>query len=159
MSTAEWVKVSVMPTVQRIVCRIGGRILVGPSLCRNREYQEIAFGSVINIMKTASATRLCPGPLKTIVSRIITKLPSQIRRTRELIRPLVEERFAKMEQFGGKWDDGPSDMLMALMNEAQGPERTLEALTQRLLLLNFVSVHTTAFMFMHVLYRLMANPE
>jgi len=33
MSTAEWVKVPVMPTIQRIACRIGGRILVGPSLC------------------------------------------------------------------------------------------------------------------------------
>jgi len=155
----EWVTVPVMPTVQRIVSRISCRILVGPSLCRNREYQEIALGSAINIMKTAMAVQLCPGPLKTIVSRIVTNLPSQIRRTRELIRPLVEERFAKMEQMGGKWDDGPSDVLMGLMNEAQGPERTLEALTQRMLLVNVASIHTTSFTFMHILYRLMANPE
>ena len=33
MSTTEWVKVSVIPTIQRIACRIGGRIVVGPSLC------------------------------------------------------------------------------------------------------------------------------
>jgi hypothetical protein len=25
----------------------------------------------------------------------------------EFLRPLVEERFAKMEKFGEKWDDAP----------------------------------------------------
>ena len=78
------------------------------------------------------AVQLCPGPLKPyaqplllctiirlkqiirIVSRIVTKLPSQIRRTRELIRPIVEERFAKMEELGGKWDDGPVRPVLVL---------------------------------------------
>jgi len=88
--------------------------------------------SAINIIKTAMAVRWCPGPLKPyahplllctvirlkqiirIVSRIVTKLPFQIRRTRELIRPIVEERFAKMEVLGGKWDDGPVRHLVVL---------------------------------------------
>jgi len=105
----------------------------------------VALGSAINILKTAMVVQLCPRPLKLIVSRIVTKLPSEIRRTKELIRPIVEERLAKMEEFGGKWDDAPSDLLMGLINEAQGPEKTLEDLTQRLLVLNFGAVHTTAF--------------
>ncbi|KAH9954980.1 cytochrome P450 [Russula dissimulans] len=155
----EWVKVPVMPAIQRIVGRIGGRMLVGPSLCRNREYQEVALSSAINILKTAMLVQLCPRPLKLIVSRIVTKLPSEIRRTKELIRPIVEERLAKMEEFGGKWDDAPSDLLMGLINEAKGPAKTLEDLTQRLLVLNFGAVHTTAFTFVYLLYRLMANPE
>ena len=33
MYSAEWVKVSIMPTVQRIVCRASSRVLVGASLC------------------------------------------------------------------------------------------------------------------------------
>jgi hypothetical protein len=34
---------------------------------------------------------------------------------------------------------------MGLINEAKGPAKTLEDLTQRLLVLNFGAVHTTAF--------------
>src|ERR1700747_2301442 len=92
----------------------------------------MALGSAINIIRTAMAVRYCLGPLKwyahplllctiirleyiiRIVSRIVTKLPSQIRQTRELIRPLVEERFAKMEELGGKWDDAPVRPLVVL---------------------------------------------
>jgi hypothetical protein len=72
----------------------------------------------------------------------------------EFIRPLVEERFAKMEEFGEDWDDKPvrlstslnvnvivnaelqNDLLMWLMSEAKGVERTLERLARRMLLVN-----------------------
>jgi hypothetical protein len=37
-----------------------------------------------------------------------------------------------------------SDMLMWLMNEAKGVERSLEAWARRLLMLNFASIHSTA---------------
>jgi hypothetical protein len=38
---------------------------------------------------------------------MISDLPSQIRQQTELIRPIVEERFAKMEEYGEDWDDKP----------------------------------------------------
>jgi hypothetical protein len=80
----------------------------------------------------------------------------------ELIRPIVEERFAKMEEFGENWDDAPvrqnfsselvpihgigiqNDMLTMLMKEAKGVERSLEGLTRRLIVVNFASIHTTS---------------
>ena len=33
MSSVEWVKVSILPTVQRIICRTSSRVLVGAPLC------------------------------------------------------------------------------------------------------------------------------
>jgi len=42
-----------------------------------------------------------------IVARIFSKYPSQVRQTKEFIGPIVKERFAKMEEFGGAWDDAP----------------------------------------------------
>ena len=79
----------------------------------------------------------------------------------EFIRPLVEERFAKMQEFGETWDDAPvrcpdspdafihpkkaqNDLLMWLMNEAKGIERLLEGLARRLLLVNLASIHSTS---------------
>jgi hypothetical protein len=80
----------------------------------------------------------------------------------EFIRPIVEERFARMEEFGEDWDDKPvcrsapldvvvitnarvqNDMLMWLMSEAKGVERSLEGLARRLLVVNFAAIHTTS---------------
>ncbi len=42
----------------------------------------------------------------SIVSRMLSNLPSQIRQEIEFIRPMVEERFAKME-YGEDWEDKP----------------------------------------------------
>ena len=120
----------------------------------------------------------------------------------EFIRPIVKERSAKMKEFGENWDDAPvrqpilfefvlhysydgaqSDMLMGLMSEAKGVERSLEGWTRRLLGLEFASIHTTSIVscsarhfsrhhfivtysnysstqtFTQTLYRLLAHPE
>ena len=75
---------------------------------------------------------------------------------------MVEDRFARMEEFGDDWDDKPvrrfallnrnviiyvwvqNDLLMWLMSEAKGTERSLEKLARRLLVVNFAAVHTTS---------------
>ena len=75
---------------------------------------------------------------------------------------MVEDRFARMEEFGEDWDDKPvcrsallyvsviinagvqNDMLMWLMSEAKGVERSLEGLARRLLVVNFAAIHTTS---------------
>ena len=38
---------------------------------------------------------------------MIANPPSKIRQMVEFIRPLVEERLMKMEEFGETWDDAP----------------------------------------------------
>ncbi len=93
---------------------------------------------------------------------MLSSLPSQIRQEMDFIRPMVEERFAKMEEFGDDWEDKPvcppaslnanitinaevqNDMLMWLMNEAKGVERSLGGVARRLLMVNFAAVHTTS---------------
>ena len=40
----------------------------------------------------------------SIVARMLSNLPSQVRQEIEFIRPMVQERFAKMEEFGEEWD-------------------------------------------------------
>ena len=75
---------------------------------------------------------------------------------------MVEERFARMEEFGDDWDDKPvcppaflnanltinaeaqNDMLMWLMNEAKGAERSLGGLARRMLAVNIAAIHTTS---------------
>jgi len=64
-----------------------------------------------------------------------------------------------MEEYGDDWEDKPNDMLMWLMSEAKGVERSLEGVARRLLLINFASIHATSLTLTLVLYRLLANSE
>ncbi|KAH9970801.1 cytochrome P450 [Russula compacta] len=155
----EWSKVSILPTVQRIICRTSSRVFVGAPLCRNPEYLRLASGTSVNIMNAALIIGLFPKALKPLVARMVSKIPSQVRQTIKFIGPLIEERYAKMEELGERWENPPSDMLMWLMSEAKGVERSVEGLVRRMLLVNFTSIHTTSLTFTQVLYRLLANPE
>ena len=38
---------------------------------------------------------------------MLSNIPSQVQQEMEFIRPMVEERFARMEEFGEDWDDKP----------------------------------------------------
>jgi hypothetical protein len=38
---------------------------------------------------------------------MLSNLPAQIQKEIDFIRPIVEERFAKMEEYGEDWDDKP----------------------------------------------------
>jgi hypothetical protein len=95
---------------------------------------------------------------------MLSNLPSQIQQEIEFIRPMVEERFAKMEELGEEWDkpvcelillpycshcshcmvESQNDMLMWLMSEAKGVERSVEGVARRLLVINFAAIHSTS---------------
>ncbi|KAI9441477.1 cytochrome P450 [Lactarius indigo] len=157
----DWVKVPVLETMQRVVCATTNRVFVGAPLCRNQDYLTLNLDYAVNVMKFATIIGMFPKPLKPIVARLLSNLPSQVRQEMEFIRPMVEERFARMDEFGEDWDDKPvqNDMLMWLMSEAKGVERSLEGLAKRMLVVNFAAIHTTSTTFANVLYRLLSNPE
>jgi len=110
-------------------------------------------------MKLAYILSMFPKLLKPIVARMFSNIPFQVRQTMRFIEPMVKERFAKMDEFGEAWEDPPNDMLMWLMSEAKGVERSLEGLARRLLVVNFASIHTTSLVLTQVLCRLVSNPE
>ncbi|KAI9511491.1 cytochrome P450 [Russula earlei] len=148
-----WVKVPIVPTLQQVICRISNRIFVGAPLCRNRDYQALNMKFAINVMKFSMIIRI-------VVMRIISNLPSQVQQNMEFLRPLFEERIAKMGDLNqGGWDDRPNDMLMWLMSEAKGIEQSLEGVARRMFAVNFASIHTTSLTLTQVFYRLLANPQ
>jgi len=154
-----WVKVPIQETLERVICRATNRILVGVALCRDYDYQTLNSTFADNVVKFGMIISLSPKSLKPIVSRMISNIPSQIQKEIEFIRPMVEERFAKMKEYGDDWDDKPNDMVMWLMSEAKGTERSVEGVARRLLLINFASIHSMSLTFTQALYRLLANPE
>jgi cytochrome P450 len=154
----EWVKVPIVETIQRVICATSNRVFVGSPLCRDQEYQTLNLTYAVNIIKIATIISIFPKSLKPIVTRLISNIPSKIRQVTQFIRPIVEERLAKMEEFGEDWDDKPNDMLMWLMSEAKGEERSPESLARLLIGINFAAIHTTSLACTNLLYHLLSNP-
>jgi hypothetical protein len=140
----DWVKVPIVDTIQRVVCATSNRVFVGAPLCRNQDYLNLNLNFTLNVMKNAIILKMFPKLLRPIVARVTSTLPSQFRQQQEFVRAMVEERFARMEEFGENWDDKPNDMLMWLMSEAKGVERSVEGLARRLLVVNFAAIFTTS---------------
>ncbi|KAH9072143.1 cytochrome P450 [Lactarius deliciosus] len=140
----DWVKVPVLETVQRVVSATSNRIFVGSPLCRDQGYLKLNLNFAISVVKSAAIIGMFPKPLKPKWSTSSLWLRSVL---------------LEWKKFGDDWDDKPNDMLMWLMSEAKGAERTLESLATRMLVVNFVAIHTTSRAFTHVLYRLLSNPE
>jgi hypothetical protein len=55
-------------------------------------------------------------PHFSIVSRTLSNLPSKIQQEIKFIKPMVEERFAKLEEYGKDWDDKPVRWTIALIS-------------------------------------------
>lgn len=81
----------------------------------------------------------------------------------KFLAPIIEERFKKIEEYGKDYPDKPvrcirftesvgpyeslslkNDLLSWLMDEAEGEERTVKALTVRILTVNFAAIHTSS---------------
>ncbi|KAI9465950.1 cytochrome P450, partial [Lactarius psammicola] len=101
MQGDDWVKVPVVETMQRVICATTNRVFVGSSLCQDQDYLTLNFEHRGQCCQIRGNHRVVPKTSQTT---------------------MVEERFAKMEEFGDDWDDKPvqNDMLMWLMSEAKG---------------------------------------
>jgi hypothetical protein len=144
MWNADWVKVPIVDTMERVVCATSNRVFVGAPLCRNQDYLNLNLNFTLNVIKNATLLKMFPKFLRPIVARMTSNLPSQFRKQEEFVRAMVEERFERLEEFGEHWDDKPNDMLMWLMSEAEGVEKSLKGFARRLLMVNFAAIFTTS---------------
>ncbi|TDL22847.1 hypothetical protein BD410DRAFT_839535 [Rickenella mellea] len=94
-----------------------------------------------------------------IVGRLLSPIRSGVRRGLKHLRPAIEERLRKYEEFGQNYPDEPNDMLTWLMDEAEGDERELENLCLRMLAVNITAIHTTSMTFTHIMYHLASKPH
>ena len=62
-----------------------------------------------NIRSSPSLRR---GAHTSIVTRMLSNLPSQIQQEIEFVRPMIGERFAKMEEFGEDCDTPVREAIM-----------------------------------------------
>ncbi|KAN0126095.1 cytochrome P450 [Lactarius tabidus] len=150
----DWVKVPVVETIQHMICAATNRVFVGTPLCRDKDYQALNLNCIIDVVKVAAVLRIFPKPLKPIVARVISNLPSKFRQEMEFIRPLVEERLAKMEEFGEDWDGKPVRLSTPLDVNV-----IINAEEQNDMPMWLMTIRSTSVTITNALYDLLSNPE
>ncbi|KAJ3982871.1 cytochrome P450 [Lentinula detonsa] len=132
--TDSWTSFPAWLTGKHVVLRVINRLFVGPSLCKNAAYNEINDIYSDALVKTALIMGFTPGPLKPIVSKLLDSyIPKTLRRAMEHIGPLIEERLDQERMFGKDWPGKSNDLLTWLMEKAPESEKSLKAITIRLL--------------------------
>ncbi|EMD42271.1 hypothetical protein CERSUDRAFT_110800 [Gelatoporia subvermispora B] len=154
-----WVKVHAISTMADIVARASNRVFVGLPYCRNSKYLKLATNFTIDVMKGGVILNLTPSFLRSFVARHFVPTTRTNMLTSEIITPLIEERRRLQQEHGINWIDKPNDMLMWLMDEAEGNDTRIRNLIKMLLGINFAAIHTSSNSVTHALFHLAAQPE
>ncbi|CDO73010.1 hypothetical protein BN946_scf185007.g64 [Trametes cinnabarina] len=156
----EWLEVAVMPTLQQIIAQISSRVFVGPPLCRNQDYLNLAIAFTIDIIKDRTLVKLAPSFLKPLVGKLSNNVRRTLRQTIPHLKPIIDERWELMEKLGDDWTDKPNDMLQWVIDTSRTrKDNTYEAIARRILLVNFAAIHTSSNTISNVLYHLAERPE
>ncbi|EMD34612.1 hypothetical protein CERSUDRAFT_158140 [Gelatoporia subvermispora B] len=155
----EWIEVNALSVMAQIVARASNRIFVGLPHCRNAQYLKLAINFTRDVNKGRIILNMTPPFLRSIVARTLCPTSTTCKMTGRIIAPLVAERQQLQREYGANWVDKPNDMLMWLLDEAEGNETRLCHLMEMLLLINFAAIHTSSNSVTHALYHLAAQPE
>ncbi|KAF9237105.1 cytochrome P450 [Melanogaster broomeanus] len=151
----EWKSMPALHTVQKVVCRTSNRIFVGLPLCRNPDWVDHNIQFTLDVVKGGVIIALFPKFMAAFVARFMTSVPGSTRRGMKHLGPIIEERKKCLEEHGPAWADKPNDLLSWLMDEAKGPQCSIESLTRCILTVNFAAIHS----FTQALFNLAANPQ
>ncbi|KAI0368877.1 cytochrome P450 [Pilatotrama ljubarskyi] len=155
----EWVSVDVMKTTQRIIARASSRVFVGMPTCRDKEYLDLAVAFTIEVIKDKTIINFFPNFMKPLIGHLINNVSTAIKKTVKHLQPAIDERRAKMKEFGEDWPDKPHDMLQWVMEVAESRDNSYEAIAQRIMLVNFAAIHTSSNSITHAIYHLAEHPE
>ncbi|KAF7342895.1 Cytochrome P450 [Mycena sanguinolenta] len=155
----DWVAAPALATVLRVISRASNRLFVGLPLCRDPDYQMLTVNFAMGVMASAKKINLFPHFLKPFVGPWLTNLPRDLEHAKKHLVPVIEERLRLEEEHGPNWAERPNDLISWLLEYAKGEERTPHMLTQRMLMVNFVAIHTSANSFTQALFHLAQGPE
>lgn len=147
----EWKSLNVWDALLAIVPKITNRMMVGAPLCRDADFLGAMVGFTNDVVRNMIVLGFVPGPLKPLVGPLAGLANRwHYRRTARYTLPLVRQRLADMaRKDAGEAPDWvePNDYISWHIRLAQRDGRTDELdpvrVTQRILPLNFASIHTT----------------
>ncbi|KAJ7047698.1 cytochrome P450 [Mycena alexandri] len=159
VQSKEWLAVPAFDTMMQIVCRTSNRLFVGLPLCRDPDFIKLNVDYAMEVIIAGQMINMLPAFLRPTIGPLLSPRKKILRRASKHLTPVVAERLQKADELGDKYTDKPNDLISWLMDAAVGDERTVPALVQRVLFVNFAAIRTSTDTFTHVLYDLAAYPE
>ncbi|RPD64698.1 cytochrome P450 [Lentinus tigrinus ALCF2SS1-6] len=155
----EWISVNALQTILNIVARTSNRVFVGLAICRNQEYLNLAIRFTLDVVKDAFLVRNLPESMRASFSRYLGSGKRTARQAIPHLKPLLDDRRAKLIEHGDAYPGKPNDMLQWILEEAIPRSYTDVQIIERILLVNFAAIHTSSMSLSHALLDLAAYPE
>ncbi|KAI0804678.1 cytochrome P450 [Irpex lacteus] len=156
--TDQWTAIPAMAKLSQIVARVSSRIFVGTPICRNQEYLDVSIAYTLKVAVGGRLLSMFPSWFRGIAAKVIASRKQSLAVVLKHVGPTIVQRRRNMELYGKDWVERPNDMLQWLLDSPDGQAESVPDMAQRLLSLNFASIHTTSMTLTTALYRLAASP-
>ncbi|RDW83773.1 cytochrome P450 [Aspergillus mulundensis] len=164
--TAAAKEIGLLATCFKIVTRTANRVFAGADICRDEAFLEHLRRYSDAVSRAGIIIRLLPRWLRPVVAPVVTVwYRRDLAICREICVPVIHRRVQETiekRKDGCTWE-APVDVLQWLIEAALQRNDAAELdpllLTQRLLMLNFVSIETTAMAIAHALADLYSSPN
>ncbi|KAF2868516.1 cytochrome P450 [Massariosphaeria phaeospora] len=159
-NSREWNTVNLWELCTKAIARAGNRAYVGLPLCRDEMLLEQTRLYATAVYGSATIINALPPFLRPILGPLVA-LPAKryLAGCKKILVPFVEERLQNLKHSGEK---GPDDVLQWLIFRcAKAGPGQLDAskITERLLILNLVSIYTTTYAFAYCILDLYGSPS
>ncbi|KAI9754994.1 MAG: hypothetical protein M4579_004468 [Chaenotheca gracillima] len=159
-ASAKVQKVTLYETAVRVIARTSSRKFVGEELCRNEGYIENIEGYAGDVMFSSFFLKALPLLIRKIVEPIVL-LPNKRRHrtAHKYLDPIIERRMRLLEK--GEDGDKPTDMLQWMLEQARRRpgQYSAKRLVPYMMVVNFVSLDSSAGQFTQLIFNLAAHPE
>ena len=120
-----WRGVLIKENVGQLVARLSSRVFLGPELCRNKEWLQIAENYTVDLFYGSLALKAMPAitrPITYWLDPHCTRLRKHARDARRLIAPLVRQRREKVikAMATGKVPEKVADTIGWMVGQAKG---------------------------------------
>ncbi|KAI5987613.1 cytochrome P450 [Pisolithus albus] len=153
----EWKCVSVLETVEKVICRASNRVFVGFPLCRDPDWIELITQLTNAIIKEGVLLSLFPNFMMPLAAKFATKTANRVKRGARHLAPIITDRLKHMKEYGKKWNDKPEDFLQWCLDE--GKETSADLIAARMFAVDFAAIHTSSNTSAQTLCYLAANPQ
>ncbi|KAK3215156.1 hypothetical protein GRF29_19g2392484 [Pseudopithomyces chartarum] len=157
----DWTAVNVWSKIAAMVAKISGRLFVGPELCHDEKYLEMAVNYALQLntaQEDIKKLRPIFKPWTAPRLESVKKLHEARKQLEEFLAPIIQSR-RDAKDHDPNWIE-PDDMLSWLMKRQEeiGDTSTKRAAAMQLGL-NFAAILTTTLTTTNILYTLAVSPD
>lgn len=165
----EWHDVCVFETIRHIVGSVANRAFVGLPFCRDPELVNNGMAFAVDVPLSSAIIKLIWKPLRPLVAPLIT-IPNRIHtwRFRNILISEIERRLRRYDEQQkdpeGKtppFEPEPNDVLQWLIKQGKASGDPYmwrsKTLADRILTINFASIHSTSFTMTEVILDLVSS--